>query len=302
MLARDRGGPLVELERRGGGRRVVRVVEPQDPDARPVDATASRSGRKPRSAQQRELEHLLARERRAALGDRVAGRGDGDESPPTTWARWKIASLEPSVGRTSVPASSVGAEAPLDPARRSPRAAPAAPRPAGRSTSAQRAAPSASRMNGGVSSRGSPMPKSTTSTPRGQQLALGVGEAHERIRRAGRSRTGEGFIAPPRRPPAPGSSRTSAATEIASSRVCACGGSPGPKLTAGDARRRELRHRRPRLLGRHRRGRRRRSARRPAGRARPRPDGALASIRSSPWPAHSSASRASASSGVRPGA
>ena len=114
VLARQRGRPLVQRQRRHGGRRVVRVVEPQQPDARPG---RRRHGVEVRQeavlGQQRQLEHLPAREQRAALRHRVAGRRHRDERRRRApAASEKIASLEPSVGTTSVRRVERDAEAP----------------------------------------------------------------------------------------------------------------------------------------------------------------------------------------------
>src|SRR5215211_7390688 len=95
--------------------------------------------------------------------------------------------------------------------------------------------------------------------------------------------------------------RTSAAISTDSSRRWACAGSPGPKLTAGRPASPNSATGVQACLGAHTSPPAAMSAstRGPDATA---PDGALESIRSSPWPAHSSASRASPSDGLRPGA
>ena len=80
VLARQRGGALVELDRRGRGRRVVGVVEPQHADPRPgggVDGVEV--GQEAALGRQRQLEQLAPRERGAALVDGVGGRRGGDQ-------------------------------------------------------------------------------------------------------------------------------------------------------------------------------------------------------------------------------
>ena len=185
VLARERRGPLVERERRGRAGRVVRVVEPQDRRPRCQVARGDRVevGQEAGVLAQRQLEHLLAGEQRAALVDRVGGRGHRDAaSPPSTCARWKIASLEPSVGSTCVSGSSAAPKRRASPAgdRLAQLGQPVAP--TGRWRAARAPPTSAARMNAGVSSRGSPMPKSIRSTPSARSRRLGLVEAHERVR------------------------------------------------------------------------------------------------------------------------
>ena len=88
-------------------------------------------------------------------------------------------------------------------------------------------------MNAGVSSRGSPTPKSITGTPRASRSRLAsVSRTKGYVRRP--VRTGDGFTpAPrPRSARARGSRARARRPRSTRSRVCACGGSPGPKFTA----------------------------------------------------------------------
>ena len=78
--ARERGRTVVELQGSGRARGVVRVVEPEDRHAVPgrgVDGVEV--GQEAALGAQRQLEHPLAEERRAALVDRVGGRGHGHQ-------------------------------------------------------------------------------------------------------------------------------------------------------------------------------------------------------------------------------
>ena len=80
MLARQRGGALVQRPRRDGGGRVVRVVQPQQRDAAPrVGVDRVEVGEEPGVLAQRQLQHLLAGEHGAALVDGVGRRRDRDE-------------------------------------------------------------------------------------------------------------------------------------------------------------------------------------------------------------------------------
>ena len=139
--------------------------------------------------EQRQLERPAAGEERAALVDRVAGlgvrrrcRGRAPGSS-TTCAKLKIASFEPSVGTISRLRVELDAEAAPDPAgdrlaqlRQTGRAAgsPSAPRRRPRAPA---------RIRGSVGSRGSPMPKSSTRSPR------------RRARRFASSRRTNGYVA-----------------------------------------------------------------------------------------------------------
>jgi hypothetical protein len=80
VLARQRRGPLVERERRGRGRRVVRVVQPQDRRALPdVRAHGVEVGEEAVGGAQRQLDDLLAGEHGPALVDGVGGLRHDDE-------------------------------------------------------------------------------------------------------------------------------------------------------------------------------------------------------------------------------
>ena len=103
--ARQGRGLRVELERSGRARRVVRVVEPQDRHARPVDARRGpAASRPPRAAAARRSPCPRTARRGRRPGTRAAGSTTW--SPPNTCASPKTASLEPSVGMTCVSGSS----------------------------------------------------------------------------------------------------------------------------------------------------------------------------------------------------
>ena len=169
VLARQRGGALVELD-----------ASPWPPSGCwGSSATAAR--RRP-SRRRRGRAASRARDRAASSTTarrRTAPRGrppDSRASVTTTrspWAGEHLREVEDGLlgalrGDDLGVGVQGGAEAALPPSRRSPRAARAAPRPTGRSStgSSASACSRARGMNAGVTSRGSPMPKSMTSTPR----------------------------------------------------------------------------------------------------------------------------------------
>ena len=108
-------------------------------------------------------------------------------------------------------------------------------------------------MNAGVSSRGSPMPKSMHVDARGRAAArlASVSRTNGYVRRPAQD-GGEAHAHAANASQAARWQRTSAAIATDSSRRCACAGSPGPKLTASMPGRAELGDRRPGLLGRDR--------------------------------------------------
>ena len=267
VRAGQRGGALVERERRGRGRRVVRVVQPQHADAVPrgrgdrvevgqeavrrraAAARAPRARRTPRRARGRGSPASVT-------ADEVAARrpARGGRSPP-----WSRAS-----GRPRVSGSSATPKRRPHPAPRSPRAARAGPRRAGRSRRGSIAAASASRMKRGVSSRGSPIAEvDEVDAAAASSAALRLGQARRTGRRA--ARRGRAFRPSSgseraRRHRGSAAQRARRARRPSSSRRCAWAGSPGPKLTASMPAGAELGHRGPRLLRRDRQVARARSA------------------------------------------
>ena len=171
VTARQVGGALEERERCHGAGRVVRIVEPQDGRARSQVAAsiASRSGRKPRRRERQAHRLVRPRTARRVPGSCIRARSRATRSRPDTGSRIacaseKIGSLLPSVGIRSVEGSSV------TPNRRSAHATIASRssgRPAARGYDdvGPTAARIASRMNAGVSSRGSPTPRSIKARP-----------------------------------------------------------------------------------------------------------------------------------------
>ena len=148
---------------------------PRTARARPSASNASRSGSQPVSSRERHG-HDLARRRTARRARRpgtpARGSRPARRSPTATCANEKIASFEPSVGTISVSGSTVDAEAARDP--RGDRLAELRQPGGARVRRDRRAIPatSASRMNAGVTSRGSPMPKSISSIPRARASAF----------------------------------------------------------------------------------------------------------------------------------
>jgi hypothetical protein len=79
VLAAEGRGARVEVRRRDGRRRVVRVVHPDDGDARPLDlGDRVEVGQEAVLLEQRQRERPAACEERAALVHRVPGLGEGD--------------------------------------------------------------------------------------------------------------------------------------------------------------------------------------------------------------------------------
>ena len=166
------GEPLVERERRDRAGRVVRVV---DPDERGVASRRSRRGRggsRSPAAAAASARARRRRARRARTRDTPARRRRRCPSAPrstSTCASEKIASFEP-VGRHDLRVRDrrrrrSGART----SRPRPRAARAAPRASGYGERSGSASTSACRMIGSVGSFGSPLPKSITSTPCGDE-------------------------------------------------------------------------------------------------------------------------------------
>ena len=240
MPARQRGGALVERRAARSPRSGCSGSSATGSPTRPRSAgTASRSGRKPFSASSGSSTTSWPANARRARRPGSPGVVTATTSPPDAPGRggrsppWSRASGRPrSPGRAPTPKRRA------HPAPRSPRAARAAPRPPGRSRRGSIAAASARRMNAGVSSRGSPTPKSMTSTPRSASAPLGLGEPHERVGLAGPR--GPGSAARERLQERAVAQRTSAAISTDSSRRWAWAGSPGPKLTASMPAAREL--------------------------------------------------------------
>ena len=130
-----------------------------------------RSGRNPFGSVSGSAGDVAAGVARAPLGDRVARAWSRcTRSFPPCGVEERLREVEDRLlraegGQDVGVGIEPGAEAPLDPARRSPRGARAARRRAGTTRSVRSASFRASRMNAGVSSRGSPTPKSTIGRP-----------------------------------------------------------------------------------------------------------------------------------------
>ena len=202
VLARERRGLLVEGERGRRAGRVVRVVEPQDRRRAPRCRAARRRGRAGSrcSARSGSRSTSLPANGRAALVDGIGRGGHRHERRPRAPGRggrcppWSRASgaLGVRVQRR--------AEAARDPAGDRRAQLRQARRRSGRGRRARSRRPRRARMNAGVSSRGSPMPKSIRSAPAASARRARLLQAHERVRREAR-RTG--FSRTARRPPAP---------------------------------------------------------------------------------------------------
>ena len=252
VLARQRGRPLVELERRlaprsgcWGSSATARATRAQR-----RAGTASRSGRKPSARRSGSSSTCLPANSAPRSGHRVAGRRHGHEVAVEDLGELEDRLLGAERRDDLGVRVQRDAEAPRAPARRSRPAAPADPRPAGSASVGSIASAIASRMKAGVSSRGSPMPKSITSMPAAARRALGLGQPREGVGAADRSKVGESLTPRRRRPRGRGRQRTSAAISTDSSRRCAWAGAPGPKFTAGMPASGQLGHRGPGLLGR----------------------------------------------------
>ena len=229
MLARERRGALVQVERRGRGGRVVRVVQPQDRGARPdVGRDGVEVGQEAVRGAQRQLDHLPCRRtppRARRPGRRAGGRRSGRRRAPGrggTRPPWSRTSGSP---RCPGPAARRSGGRPTP---RSPRAARAAPRRSGyldcgsiashqrladerRRLLARLADPEVDHRHAGRRSRARPRSAARTGTSAGRP-ARGRASRRERLQHA--------------------CERTSAAISTDSSRRCACAGAPGPKLTA----------------------------------------------------------------------
>ncbi len=143
MPAAEVGRMPQEVEGGHGAGRVVRIVEPQDRRTVPrcvVDGVEVRQ--EAVRLEQGQPTHVAPGEPRAALGDRVPGRGDEHEilalgGSSVACASENTISFEPSSGSTSVVGIDVARRTAAEPSPTPPRAAPGDPRPAGTRRSAR---------------------------------------------------------------------------------------------------------------------------------------------------------------------
>ena len=178
-----------ERQRRDGAGGVVRVVQPQDRGALPRGVVDRRRGRAGTPALSRSGRRSTSPPANRAPRSGIVYPGAVTTTrslPPPGPARpapgRTRAPSEPSVGRICRVGIHRRPRTGAAPSRRSPRAAPAVPPPAGTRRSARRPSRSASRMNGAVTSRGSPDAEVDQLTPGGEGLGLAAVELLERVR------------------------------------------------------------------------------------------------------------------------